>query len=111
MTALQIYTFYKAKSDRHNWDNDCTYIRIWLQIEVMFFIFWILSGICFLAYAFLSKFKSISKNEKLLLLDDNIWNDKSSDDFLRYLKLEYFLFSYITTFLFMEITIGFTDLW
>mmetsp|Transcript_11641 Transcript_11641/g.17665 ORF Transcript_11641/g.17665 Transcript_11641/m.17665 type:complete len:96 (-) Transcript_11641:540-827(-) len=60
-------------------------------------------------YAYCVKFKSISKNEALLEMDDNVWNDKDTDDFLHYLKFEYFLISYVLTYLFMEIVLGFSD--
>lgn len=40
--------------------------------------------------------------------DDNVWNDKSSDDFLRYLKFEYFFFNFFLAKLLCEIQIGFT---
>lgn len=64
---------------------------------------WLASGIVFLLYAYIAKFKSIFKNEVLLAKDDNVWNDKDSDDFLRYLKQEYYMFAYILSFLAMEI--------
>jgi len=103
------YSIYVAKANMYTWVTDVTSIRIWLLIEVSFFFFWILSGILFLTFSYIVKIKSVSKNEKLLLLDDNAWNDKDSDDFLRYVKQEYFMFSFIICFLLMELSIGFTN--
>lgn len=40
-------------------------------------------------------------------MDDNVWNDKDTDDFLRYLKFEYFLYNYILCKLCTEIFIQF----
>lgn len=40
-------------------------------------------------------------------MDDNVWNDKDTDDFLRYLKYEYFLCSYYGLKVLMQIYIGF----
>jgi hypothetical protein len=51
------------------------------------------------------------KNEYLLDQDDNIWNDKDSDDFLRYLKYEYFLLAYIGSMFATEIFTGFSNLY
>lgn len=39
--------------------------------------------------------------------DDNIYNDKKTDDFLRYLKSEYFLMAYIISYILIEIEFGF----
>ena len=42
----------------------------------------------FLAFAYIVKFKSITKSESIQAADDNVWNDKFSDDFMRYIKSE-----------------------
>lgn len=39
--------------------------------------------------------------------DDNVWNDKDTDDFLRYLKFEYFMTCYVLIKGLMEIWLGF----
>jgi len=101
-----VYAIYVAKVDLENWEHDINYIRIWLLIEIVYFWMWLASGIVFLLYAYIAKFKSIFKNEVVLAKDDNVWNDKDSDDFLRYLKQEYYMFAYILSFLAMEIQIG-----
>jgi len=75
-------------------------------IEAFYFFIWIFASILFLAFAFLKKFKSISKNELLLSMDSNCWNDKDTDDFLRYLKQEYFMFTFTVSFLIMELTLS-----
>ena len=105
------YTIYLVKMDYLAWESDLNYVRIWLLIEVVYFFFWLLGGIVFVVYAYCVKFKSISKNEALLEMDDNVWNDKNTDDFLRYLKFEYFLFSYILSILATEFFTGFTNLY
>jgi len=48
----------------------------------------------FTLYAYVFKIKSISKAADVMELDDNVWNDKDTDDFLRYLKFEYFMVTY-----------------
>mmetsp|Transcript_12167 Transcript_12167/g.20510 ORF Transcript_12167/g.20510 Transcript_12167/m.20510 type:complete len:282 (-) Transcript_12167:980-1825(-) len=102
---------YVVKRHYDSWDEDVNYVRIWLLIEIVYFFFWILNGIIFVTYAYIVKFKSISKNEALLAMDDNVWNDKDTDDFLRYLKFEYFLVSFVGTFIATEIFTGFTNLY
>ena len=37
-----------------------------------------------------------------MTLDDNVWNDRDTDDFLRYLKFEYFMLCYFMSFAAME---------
>jgi len=31
-------------------------------------------------------------------MDDNVWNDRGTDDFLRYLKFEFFVMNYMLSF-------------
>jgi len=40
-------------------------------------------------------------------MDDNVWNDRDTDDFLRYLKFEYFMLCYMMSFAMMEVIFGF----
>ena len=98
-----IYAIYVAKVDLENWKHDVNYVRVWLLIEITYFWCWLASGVCFLFYAYVAKFKSIFKNEVLLAKDEDVWNDKDSDDFLRYLKSEYYMFAYSLSFIAMEI--------
>lgn len=98
-----VYAIYVAKVDLESWAHDVNYVRIWLLIEILYFWAWLASGIVFLFYAYIAKFKSIFKNEELLKDDGNVWNDKDSDDFLRYLKMEYYMFVYLLSFIAMEI--------
>jgi len=95
------------KLDVQNWAGDVNYIRAWLFIECVFFFTWIFSGVLFLLAAFLFKFKSVAKSEEVMKLDDNVWNDRDTDDFLRYLKFEYFMLSYFMAFAGMEVVAGF----
>ena len=43
-----------------------------------------------------------------MMLDDDVWNDKDTDDFLRYLKFDYYIMTYIISFFCMEFVIGYT---
>jgi len=82
-------------------------VRAWLMLEVIYFFVWLLTSALFLAYAYIVKFKSISKSEEIMKMDDNVWNDKNTDDFLRYLKFEYFLFNSVLAVFVTELTTGF----
>jgi hypothetical protein len=64
-----------------------------------------------LLVAYTTKAQSIIKNEEYLLLDDNVWNDKNTDDFLRYLKLEYFLLTFVLTNLSFDLVVTFTNIY
>jgi hypothetical protein len=61
----------------------------------------------FLFFAYIFKFKSVAKDEKIMQKDDNVWNDKNTDDFLRYLKFEFFVLNYMMSFLFTDLMYGF----
>jgi cbb3-type cytochrome oxidase subunit 3 len=84
-------------------------VRCWLLIEIIFFLAWILVSVCYLMIAYCLKLKSIAKNEAMLMIDDDVWNDKDTDDFLRYLKYDYFVMVLPMTFLAMELTLGFLE--
>lgn len=99
-----VYAIYVARVDLNNWAHDVNYIRVWLLLEIVYFWTWLFSGFLFLLFAYVSKYESIFKDQSMLNNDGNIWNDKDSDDFLRYLKQEYFMFVYVISFLLMEIT-------
>lgn len=105
------YNIYITKRNYDSWSQDVNEVRIWLLIEILYFFFWIFSGVIFLMYAYLFKFEAISKNEVLLSLDDNVWNDKGTDDFLRYLKFEYFMVCYLISIIAVEVFTGYTDLY
>lgn len=68
-------------------------------------------SVLFLLLAYITKAQSIIKSEEYLLLDDNVWNDKNTDDFLRYLKLEYFLLTYVITNLSFDCVVAFSNIY
>ena len=47
--------------------------------------------------AYWGKTTSLNKSEILLKADDDIWNDKDTDDFIRYQKFELFDFANFTS--------------
>lgn len=111
-----LYTIYSVKVNKANWKadedanggkSDTHEIRSWLLIEVGVFFAWILCSMAFTLYAYIFKIKSISKSKKVMEMDDNVWNDKDTDDFLRYLKFEYFMCTYFMLKAVMEVYIGF----
>ena len=61
-------------------------------------------------FAYIIKFKPITKNELVLAHDTNVWNDRDTDDFLHYLKMEFFMITYMINFIIMEIIMGFSNL-
>lgn len=92
---LQIlFAIFTVKQDFHNWENNVNEIRAWLFIEGSFFFVWIYSSIFFVFVAYVTKMKSVSKRPEIMEMDDNVWNDNNTDDFLRYLKFEYFYLNY-----------------
>ena len=102
-----LYAIFSTKLDIDKWEGDINYIRAWLYIECTYFLSWIICGMIFLFFAYVLKFKSVCKNEKVMQMDDNVWNDKDTDDFLRYLKFEFFVMNYMISFLFTDFCYGF----
>lgn len=102
-----LLAIYVVKNNQHSWIAEATEVRIWILIDVFFFFAWIASCVIFVTAAYIFKFQSTVKNEELLLQDDNPWNDKDTEDFLRHLKMESLLFSYFIAAIMMDYTIGF----
>ena len=96
------------KLNLQHWDGEITQVRAWLVIEVAFFFVWILSSILFLFMSYVFKFKSVAKSEAIQQMDLNVWNDSDTDDFMRYLKFEYFMLTYMIAFIGMEVLCGFS---
>lgn len=112
--AAVLYTIFHVKSNKPHWPEDekleespTHEIRAYLLLECGFFFGWILVSVFFTLYAYIFKIKSISKSDIVMESDDNVWNDKDTDDFLRYLKFEYFMVSYVLIKGLMEIWLGF----
>jgi hypothetical protein len=98
---------YLARQNFDDWIKDINYVRVWFFIESTYFFCWIFAGITFVATAYLWKLEPTDKDEHSIKQDDNVWNDRDADDFLRYVKPDYYRFSKILAFLFMEVVIGF----
>ena len=77
-------------------------------MESIYFFAWIFSGIIFVATAYIWKLEPTDKDEDSIKLDDNVWNDRNADDFLRYVKYDYYVFSLTLAALMMEFFIGFS---
>ena len=103
-----LYIVYVLKIDFKSYILDLNEVRCWLLIEIIYMFVWIFSSSVFLIIAYYFKIKSVAKHEDLLMLDDDVWNDKDTDDFLRYLKYDYYIMNYVISFFGMELVIGFT---
>ena len=95
---------------RHSFDDsfELTNVRVWIYMESIYFFAWIFSGIIFVATAYIWKLEPTDKDEDSIKLDDNVWNDRNADDFLRYVKYDYYVFSLTLAALMMEYFIGFS---
>ena len=63
---------------------------MWFHWEILFYFNWLLSIFVYLQLTFWSKAGSFSKDVDELAEDDNIWNDKNTEDYVRWLKKEAF---------------------
>lgn len=82
-----------------------------MLLEIYFFFCWIAAGIVFLIFAYTTKMQTFLQNTHEIETDDNPWNNKNTEDFLRHLKREYFTMSYSIAFLLLELTTGFSNMW
>jgi hypothetical protein len=95
--VLSWYMVYQVKLNFKSWKDDVNYVRVWFFIEVNYIFAFIIASCIFTMGAQVFKFKSSLKSDEDLHHDDNIWNDRESSDFLRYIKYDYFVFVYIIT--------------
>lgn len=115
-----LYNIFEAKFSRKEWEHDFEIskkdpslkfateeVRGWLYIEVTLFFLWIFCSMGFTLYAYIFKVKSIVKSSVVMEMDDNVWNDKDTDDFLRYLKFEYFMVTYFAVKFAFQVILGF----
>jgi len=87
-----------VKLNHHNWQGEVNYVRAWLLIECTYFFSWIGCACLFVIFAYIAKFQSTCKSGEVMEMDDNVWNDRGTDDFLRYLKFEFFVMNYMLSF-------------
>jgi hypothetical protein len=91
------YVAYVAKKNLEMWTYDLNEVRLMLFIEVTYIFTWIISSIIFTTSAQLFNFKSTVLTDAVLAGDDNVWNDRGTDDFLRYIKHDFFTVVYLIT--------------
>lgn len=84
-------------------------ISAWLLIEVLYFSCWLYSGIIFLIFAYSTGMRAFMTSTTEIENDDNPWNNRDTEDFLKHLKREYFNICYSLAFFIMEIILAFTD--
>ena len=85
--------------DTEMWGQSLNPVLIWNFLEISYFFMWVLALALFCLFAYCEKYKSILKtdfDDEIASKDTNqdIWNNKNSDDFLRYFKWEAFNFSH-----------------
>lgn len=104
-----MFNIWYSKTRINDWKtyNEWNDLRIFLFIEAIWFLEWVSTGVFFLIFAYLLKFKPMTKEEKIKHSGDNPWNRKYSDDFMRYVKAEMYNLSYIIAKLGMNSSIGF----
>ena len=84
------YVIYVVKMNYGSWNFEMNYVRAWLLIEVIFFFNWILSGIIFLIMGKVITMNPMSMDEDERDNDNDVWNDRKTQDFMVHLKAEYF---------------------
>jgi hypothetical protein len=64
---------------------------MWMLFELTYFFIQLFCGMAFLGIAHLMRMNPYFRDHEALESDDNPWNNKDTEDFLRHLKEEYFL--------------------
>jgi hypothetical protein len=93
-TIINFYNIYFLKRCQEVIYEDntrITYAEIWLMIEAMVFFIRLGAGMFFLLFNYLAKINPFVRHSYLLENDDNPWNNKDTEDFLRHLKVEYYM--------------------
>lgn len=103
------YVIYVVKMNFGTWNYEMNFIRAWLLIEVMYFFNWIISGIVFLILSKLVKFHPIVSDEAETENDEDVWNDRQTQDFVVHLKTEFFHFCYMCSLFTQTCIIGFSE--
>lgn len=107
-----VYNVWYCKTRLNDWsDNQWNQIRIWLFIECIWFFSWIQTGILYLFFAYFSKMVPVTKDFKNKEEDDNPWNEKYSDDFMRYVKAEMYSTCHLATKLAFDFMLGFSSVY
>jgi hypothetical protein len=97
---------YTCKIYESEWINYPTDTRVWIYIESIFFFVWIAAGVVFIFVAHLLRFRSTVKLDFCLDEDTDIWNNRRIDDFLRYIKFDFFVATLNISYLLMEILVA-----
>lgn len=102
------YTTYETKLNMNFWKYDVNYVRMWLYIESVFFIAWLVGSAIFVIFAYIFKLRSSVVDEIVEKENDDIWSDRATDDFLRYIKFDYYVLTLNIACFCMDITVMFS---
>ena len=103
------YLFYFLKRCNKYVCTDKTVMNlgdIWLNIEVMMFLYQIMNGVIFLLVCYLTKIKPFMRDHYELENDTNPWNNRNTEDYLRHMKLEFFMITIQMNGIMSVLTIG-----
>jgi hypothetical protein len=91
------FLVYVVKKTHKFWDEDFNMVRCWLFIELGYIFIWIASGMIFMTLAQVCKLKSTVHFKDEIKQNDSVWTSRESDDFLRYMKHDFFIVVYLTS--------------
>ena len=105
------FVIYIVKKNYGTWNFEMNFVRAWLLIEVIFFFTWICSGIIFLIMGKIITLHPMAIDEDETENDNDVWNDRKTQDFIVHLKAEFFQFTYVCSLMIQTILIGFTNMY
>lgn len=91
ITFYIIYFLKRCESIIYSTNPQIKYSEVWIMMETMVFMFRIFGGIIFLLISYITKIQPFVRHSFLLEFDDNPWNNRDTEDFLRHFKVEYYL--------------------
>lgn len=92
-----------------DWLTDISNLRVWVFLESIFFFTWISASSIFISIAYLFKLEPTNKTEEQMRQDDDVWNDRNAEDFLRYMKYDYYIVTLNMSMLILEYIVGFSN--
>lgn len=108
--SVLCYMIYYIKRCEHRLLSDgskVTYAVLWILIELMIWYLQFFSGVVFMAASYLFTLDNFMRDQEELETDDNPWNNRDTEDYLRHLKPEFFFTTYQMIMLGLNVTINF----
>lgn len=104
-------TILTVKTNLKFWRTDLNMVRAWLICEITYFFFTLASGMLFMFICALIPNAGTFTKCVEKMRTQGPWTSKDTNDFLRFVKVEYYLFTLQSSLLLTEISVGFSNIY